>query len=131
MNYSWLFKTIGIGAIPLVIRIIACFLTGKVECTSLWHPIDFIFFGLTISLSCILQLSSLKNSVAVWNRLNAFLIWIVIVIVLLTFELGALYINEMLSKSFLKESTALWTTVFMVVVSLMISFVFVKRLSEK
>ena len=130
MNVGWLLKTIGIGSIPLLIRILAVLLLGGSHDSNLWHPIDFIFFGLSTCLSCLLQVSSEKISSLRWKNLNAFLIWIIIVMILLAFELGAIYCNELQETIILKESIALRVAIALLIIALTLSCVFVFKFQK-
>ena len=130
MNISWLLKTIGIGIIPLLIRVIACLLFGLTKDASVWYPVDFIFFGLTVGLSCILQISSLKSSTSSWKLVNSFLIWIIILIVLLAFELGVVYVDEMIPESLINKSVAIVMALVLVGVTLCMAGVFVYKIQK-
>lgn len=131
MNIGWFLKTISIGAIPLIIRILACLLFKGDTLVLMWNPIDFIFFGLTICLSSILQLSSLKGNAEKWKQLNAYLIWIILVIVLLTFELGVVYLDEMSSNALLDIHVAIGMAVALIVLALLFSGIFVYIFNDK
>lgn len=130
MNAGWFLKTIGIGAIPMIIRILACLLFKGDNQVSMWNPIDFIFFGLTTCLSSILQLSSLKGSAEKWKQLNAYLIWIILVIILLTFELGVVYLNEMNSNALLDIRIAIGMAIVLIVLALVFSGIFVYKFND-
>lgn len=130
MNIGWFLKTIGIGAIPMIIRILACLLFKGDTQVSMWNPIDFIFFGLTTCLSSILQLSSLKGSAEKWKQLNAYLIWIILVIILLTFELGVVYLNEMNSNALLDIHVAIGMAIALIVLALLFSGIFVYKFND-
>ena len=96
----------------------------------MWNPIDFIFFGLTTCLSSILQLSSLKGSAEKWKQLNAYLIWIILVIILLTFELGVVYLNEMNSNALLDIRIAIGMAIVLIVLALVFSGIFVYKFND-
>lgn len=131
MSLDWFFKTIAVSALPLMIRILSFFVLGRPENASMWHLVDFVFFGLSMSLSCIIQIQSAKGNDKNWKRIHSFLIWLVFIIVFLAFILGVFYINEMLSQPIIEESFAIRVTLPILATSLIFSLVLVFVFKEK
>lgn len=125
MSFDWFFKTIVVSALPLLIRILAFFVLGMPENASMWHLVDFVFFGLSMSLSCIIQIQSARGNNENWRKVHSFLIWLVIMIVFLAFILGAFYMNEMLSQPIIQESVAIISALPIIATSLIIILVLV------
>jgi hypothetical protein len=115
MFKRWIFYTVIVGALPLIIRLIA-FLYVKDGTTGWFNAVDLVFFGLTLSISNINELNNAKQNssqIKTFKEDNNFVS--MLIIIFLAFNLGSLYFNEALGSSSGKEllnSKALtWTTV--------------------
>lgn len=64
----WLLYTIIVGSLPFVIRLIVIFLSKGHNWGLLWNPIDFVFWGLTLNISNINEISHKKKNreITIW-----------------------------------------------------------------
>ena len=106
----WFYSTVVVGALPLIVRVITRLL---LTVDGAWFkPVDFVFLGLTLSLTNINELNSLKNNAqtkldyqedSVW--------WSVFIILLLTFVLGIEYVGECMEDSIINYTAVSWISV--------------------
>lgn len=128
----WLHYTLVVGALPLVIR---CFILLFIEGTSISmfiNPIDFVFLGLTLNLTNINELNSLKKgdkTKGAFKEDKAW--WSVITIIFLAVNLGVLYLNEFLQLSILRGITLKITSIVLCMFSLFYSLYIIQQLDKK
>ena len=119
----WLFNTVIVGSLPFVIRLIVILLSKVHDWESLWNPIDFGFWSLTLNISNINETSYRKK-----NR--GIVIWCsVILIIMLSITIGLLHFSEMAKEPLLDEHAALYLSMGFCVSSLIYSFVVIKTKS--
>lgn len=120
-----------VGALPLVIR---CFILLFLKDTSFSmfiNPIDFVFLGLTLNLTNINELNSLKrNDKTKGDFKEDKAWWSIFTIVFLAVNLGVLYLNEFLQLSVLKGVTLKITSVLLCAFSLGYSFYIIKQIDK-
>lgn len=127
----WLYYTVMVGALPLVIR---CFILLFLKDTSFGmfiNPIDFVFLGLTLNLTNINELNSLKRDDRTkedFKEDKAW--WSIFTIVFLAVNLGVLYLNEFLQLSVLRVVTLKITSILLCVFSLGYSFYIIKQINK-
>ena len=56
----WLYYTVCVAALPIAIRIIVFLLMAKQDLSVLVNAVDFVYFGLTLNLSNMNELNSLR-----------------------------------------------------------------------
>lgn len=92
----WLYYTVGIAALPILIRFIVYLLMIHHDATVLLNPVDFVFFGLTLNLSNVNELNSLRlkgrKPIISENEREKLSSWSIIAIVILCVILGFLYV---------------------------------------
>ena len=120
-----------VGALPLVIR---CFILLFLKNTSFgmfFNPIDFVFLGLTLNLTNINELNSLKKNNKTKDTFKEDKAWwSVITIIFLAVNLGVLYLNEFLQLPVLRGITLKITSVLLCAFSLGYSFYIIKQIDK-
>lgn len=114
----WLFYTVGVAALPIIIRLVVVVLMIKHNWSSLLTPIDFVFFSLTLNLSNINELNILrvkrkKNTILDENVKEELMNWSIFAIVILGIILGFSYIPIKIFNCY----TLLISAIFLAVVS--------------
>ena len=113
----WIYSTVIVGALPLIVRLlINCLLTVK---TDRFNPIDFVFLGLTLSLTNINELNSLKKDENTQLSYKEDSVWVsIFTILFLTFILGVQYVGESMEKSIVSSTAVISLSVIFAVISL-------------
>lgn len=113
----WIYSTVIVGALPLIVRLlINCLLTVK---TDWFNPIDFVFLGLTLSLTNINELNSLKKDENTQLSYKEDSVWVsIFTILFLTFILGVQYVGESMEKSIVSSTAVISLSVIFAVISL-------------
>lgn len=92
----WLYFTVGVAALPIVIRTIVFVLMVNHDFSILVNAVDFVFFGLTLNLSNMNELNSLRikgrNTIISENERERLSSWSLYAIVVLCIILGFLYV---------------------------------------
>ena len=92
----WLYYTVGVAALPIVVRIIVFILMAHKDWPVLVNAVDFVFFGLTLNLSNMNELNSLRlkgrKRVISDNEREKLSGWSIYAIVVLCIILGFLYV---------------------------------------
>jgi len=114
----WLFYTVGVSALPVLIRLVIFIMLTHKDWDALLNPVDFVFFGLTLNLSNINELNSLKirkksNNILDEHQKEILLNWSIFAILILGIILGLTYIPIPIFN----KNTLLWSAVFLAVVS--------------
>lgn len=94
----WLYYTVGVAALPIAIRIIVFLLMVNHDLSVLVNAVDFVYFGLTLNLSNINELNSLRikkgNKVISENDREKLSSWSIYAIIVLCLILGFLYVPD-------------------------------------
>ena len=94
----WLYYTVGVAALPIAIRIIVFLLMTNHDVSVLVNAVDFVFFGLTLNLSNMNELNSLRikdgNKVISENDREKLSSWSIYAIIVLCLILGFLYVPK-------------------------------------
>ena len=94
----WLYYTVGVAALPIAIRIIVFLLMANHDLSVLVNAVDFVYFGLTLNLSNMNELNSLRikkgNKVISENDREKLSSWSIYAIIVLCLILGFLYVPE-------------------------------------
>jgi hypothetical protein len=66
----WLYYTVIVGALPFIIRVVVFLFMASHDWTFLCNAIDFVFLGLTLNLTNVNELNSLrvKNIGVIWMK---------------------------------------------------------------
>lgn len=125
----WFYSTVIVGALPLIVRVVTQLL---LTVDGAWFkPVDFVFLGLTLSLTNINELNSLKNNAqtkldyqedSVW--------WSVFIILLLTFVLGIEYVGECMEDSIINDTAVSWISILFAIISMLHSGVIMYKLNH-
>jgi hydrogenase-4 membrane subunit HyfE len=113
---QWLLYTVIIGSLPFVIRLTVILLSKGHNWELLWHPIDFVFMGLTVNISNINETNHKKKH----REMTVF--WSVILIIMLSITIGLLHFSEIAVETILDEQAALYTSILLCIVSLIYSY---------
>ena len=113
----WIYSTVIVGALPLITRIITNMLVVSVN--PVWfNAVDFIFLGLTLSLTNINELNSLKQAEATKNLYKEDSLWgSVFIILFLTFTLGFQFVSECTGTAIIRTSMLLGMSVLLSILS--------------
>ena len=96
-----------------------------------FNPIDFVFLGLTLNLTNINELNSLKKNNKTKDTFKEDKAWwSVITIIFLAVNLGVLYLNEFLQLPVLRGITLKITSVLLCAFSLGYSFYIIKQIDK-
>src|SRR3712207_1779897 len=114
----WLFYTVGVSALPVLIRLVIFIMLAHKDWNALLNAVDFVFFGLTLNLSNINELNSLKirkkyNNILDEHQKENLVNWSIFAILMLGIILGLAYIPVPIFK----EDTLLWSAIFLAIVS--------------
>lgn len=109
----WLIYTVIVGALPILVRLLVYLISNHLPNAVCLSPIDIVFFGLTLNISNINEVSSLKAQKikkgevdVISNYKDTFSGVSTFLIVLLAIPLGALYMGELTDKRIINQTTA-------------------------
>lgn len=124
----WLIFTVLVGALPILVRLLVYLISNHLPDAVCLSPVDIVFFGLTLNISNINEVSSLKaqkvkkgevdvisNYKDTFSGLSTFLI------ILLAIPLGALYMGELTDQTLINQTTAFIGAITLGVLSLVFS----------
>lgn len=129
----WLYYTVGVAALPIIIRVIVFILMAHQEMSVLVNAIDFVFFGLTLNLSNMNELNSLRikdgNTTISENEREKLSSWSIYAIIVLCLVLGFLYVPNREHDIF-NPVTMLIASVLLAVVSFFLSFNVINKINK-
>ena len=96
----WLLYTVIIGSLPFVIRLTVILLSKGHNWELLWHPIDFVFMGLTVNISNINETNHKKKN----REMTVF--WSVILIIMLSITIGSLALFRNCSRNHFRRTSS-------------------------
>lgn len=129
---NWLHYTLIIGALPLIVRCFILLFLKDVTWSMVINPIDFVFLGLTVNLTNIIELNRLKKSRGIGTEFKeVHVLWSIITIIFLAINLGVLYLNEFTHIPVLKDFTLKITSIVLCLFSLFFSYNLVRKLYSK
>ena len=109
----WLIYTVIVGALPILVRLVVYLISNHVPNAVCINPIDIVFFGLTLNISNINEVNSLKTQRikkgeidVISNYKDTFAGLSTLFIILLAIPLGALYMSELTDQTIINQSTA-------------------------
>jgi len=124
----WLIYTVIVGALPILVRLLVYLLSNHLANAICISPVDVVFFGLTLNISNINEVNSLKaqrvkkgESDIISNYKEAFSGISTLFIILLAISLGALYIGELTDLTIINQTTAFIGSIALGVISLLFS----------
>ena len=127
----WFYYTVMVGALPLVIRCFILLFLKNISFGMFINPIDFVFLGLTLNLTNINELNSLKRNDRTkgdFKEDKAW--WSIFTIVFLAVNLGVLYLNEFLQLPVLRGITLKITSILLCLFSFCYSFYIIKHINK-
>ena len=91
--------TLIVGALPLIIRCFIFFFFKEKDWDTFINPIDFVFLGLTLNITNINELNSLKENEQTKNAFREDNVWwSILTIIFLAVILGCLYLEGRIDK---------------------------------
>lgn len=110
----WIIYTVIVAALPMMTRGLA-YLFIKSNISSSWlSPIDIVFFGLTLNLSNINEISIISSSISkksvykiISRKSGIFIGLSVVFVIFLTISLTIFYIEDLTGIYFINKTTAL------------------------
>ncbi|WP_099465183.1 hypothetical protein [Parabacteroides provencensis] len=133
----WLYYTVIVGALPFIIRFLVFIFLSSRKWEFLFNAVDFVFLGLTLNLTNMNELNSLRlkmrrNPACEINDDNkeTLVWWSTFFIILLSITLGLLYVSEQISYELLDKNVALYGSIGLCVVSLIFSNSVINKLDS-
>lgn len=128
----WIYYTVGVAALPIIIRIIVFFLMSHQDLSNLFNAIDFVYFGLTLNLSNMNELNSLRikkrNDFISEKEKEKLSSWSIYAIIALCLILGLQYVpNE--GQHIFNPWTMLVASVLLAVVSFFLSLKVINKIN--
>lgn len=132
----WIYYTVIVGALPFIIRLIVfAFLTSRTW-DFLFNAVDFVFLGLTLNLTNVNELNSLRlktkrNQETIFSDDNKETLtwWSTFFIILLSLTLGMLYLSEQTGLNILDKDIALYGSMGLCIVSFIFSNSVINKLN--
>lgn len=132
----WIYYTVIVGALPFIIRLIVfAFLTSRTW-DFLFNAVDFVFFGLTLNLTNVNELNSLRlkikrNQEPIFSddKKETLTWWSTFFIILLSLTLGMLYMSEQTGLNILDKDAALYGSMGLCIVSFIFSNSVINKLN--
>ncbi|MBR7043793.1 MAG: hypothetical protein IKI18_06460 [Prevotella sp.] len=129
----WLYYTVGVAALPIAIRIIVFLLMAKQDISVLFNAVDFVYFGLTLNLSNMNELNSLRikkgSKVISENDREKLSSWSIYAIIALSMILGFLYVPKAGQEVF-DPLTMLMASISLAVVSFFLSLYVINKINR-
>ena len=129
----WLYYTVGVAALPIAIRIIVFLLMAKQDLSVLVNAVDFVYFGLTLNLSNMNELNSLRikegNKVISENDREKLSSWSIYAIIVLCLILGFLYVPKGGQEVF-NQVTMLIASMLLAVASFFLSLYVINKINR-
>ncbi len=124
----WLIYTVIVGALPILVRILMYIISNHIPNAVCFSPVDIVFFGLTLNISNINEVNSLKPKRTkkgevdvISNYKDAFSAFSTLLIIFLAIPLGALYMEELTDQTIINQTTAFVGAIVLSVLSLVFS----------
>lgn len=125
----WIYYTAIVGVLPIIIRAVTALFMANISIDMFFSPIDFVFFGLTLNLSCINEMENLKEVEMdpIYKLKNNF--WSIITLIFLSINLGFLYVQENSNTQILNTITLDITSVLLCILSFGLSYKLIVKLN--
>lgn len=124
----WLIYTVIVGALPILVRLLVYFISNHMPNAICFSPIDLVFFGLTLNISNINEVNSLRvgkgekgGADVISNYKDVFSAISAILIILLAIPMGALYMGDMTDITIINQTTAFIGAIALGILSLVFS----------
>lgn len=132
MTKRWLYYTLIVGTLPLLIRCFILLFLNEATWNMAINPIDFVFLGLTLNLTNIIELNGFKKSKTIKDGFFEDGVWIsIIAIIFLAVNLGVLYLDGFIQILVLNKQTLKITSITLCMISLLYSLYIVRKLDIK
>lgn len=125
----WIYYTAIVGALPIIIRAITALFMANISINMFFSPIDFVFFGLTLNLSCINEMENVKEGNMNPMYKLRYNFWSIISLIFLSINLGFLYVQENSDTKILNTFTLNTTSVFLCILSFGLSYKLIVKLN--
>ena len=129
----WLYYTVGVAALPIAIRVIVFILMENQDLSVLFNAVDFVYFGLTLNLSNMNELNSLRikdgRNMISENDREKLSSWSIYAIVVLCLILGFLYVPKG-GQDVFNHRTMLIASILLAVVSFFLSLYVINSINR-
>lgn len=121
---KWLFYTCIVGALPILIRWFLMILMKERSFDTAFVPIDFIFFGLTLSISNFNEIEAVqkRNKKQDFNHF-----FTIMIIIFLAVDLGCLYFQDLTASTLLDINALKITSIVLSLTSLGFSYMLINN----
>lgn len=129
----WLYYTVGVAALPIAIRIIVFLLMTNHDLSVLVNAVDFVYFGLTLNLSNMNELNSLRikkgNKMISENDREKLSSWSIYAIIILCIILGFLYVPKS-GQDVFNPATMLVASIVLAIASFILSLHVINKINR-
>lgn len=129
----WLYYTVGVAALPIAIRIIVFLLMTNHDLSVLVNAVDFVYFGLTLNLSNMNELNSLRikkgNKMISENDREKLSSWSIYSIIILCIILGFLYVPKS-GQDVFNPATMLVASIVLAIASFILSLHVINKINR-
>ena len=134
---NWIYYTVGVASLPILTRALVFFLLNDKGDSSFYNVIDIIFFSLTLNLSNVYELNTLKTKQS-RNKKGAplddknrehFFAWSLFIIIILGILLGFSYLPSTITPIF-NTTALLIVAIIFALVSLFLNGYVINKISK-
>lgn len=129
----WLYYTVGVATLPIAIRIIVFLLMTNHDLSVLVNAVDFVYFGLTLNLSNMNELNSLRikkgNKMISENDREKLSSWSIYAIIILCIILGFLYVPKS-GQDVFNPATMLVASIVLAIASFILSLHVINKINR-
>lgn len=134
---NWIYYTVGVASLPILTRALVFFLLNDKGGSSFYNVIDIIFFSLTLNLSNVYELNTLKTKQS-RNKKDAplddknrehFFAWSLFIIIILGILLGFSYLPSTITPIF-NTTALLIVAIIFALVSLFLNGYVINQISK-
>lgn len=134
---NWIYYTVGVASLPILTRALVFFLLNDKGGSSFYNVIDIIFFSLTLNLSNVYELNTLKTKQS-RNKKDAslddknrehFFAWSLFIIIILGILLGFSYLPSTITPIF-NTTALLIVAIIFALVSLFLNGYVINKISK-
>lgn len=129
----WLYYTVGVAALPIAIRIVVFLLMTNHDLSVLVNAVDFVYFGLTLNLSNMNELNSLRikkgNKMISENDREKLSSWSIYAIIILCIILGFLYVPKS-GQDVFNPATMLVASIVLAIASFILSLHVINKINR-
>lgn len=129
----WLYYTVGVAALPIAVRIIVFVFMSRHDISVLVNAVDFVYFGLTLNISNMNELNSLRfkkgNKGISENDREKLSSWSIYAIIILCIILGFLYVPKGGQEVF-NPATMLVASIVLAIASFILSLHVINKINR-